>query len=140
MDKDQVRIFWTLICGSMLHWCRTLRGLTGDRMAMGYFPGVTLGMSGKFVGDSHDAETTEASERSPPGDVFRELRLVNALRRATVFSSSLGVWSYVSLSIDMQPSLSGRMRSNSGRLHMSVTVAPGCTSTSKLAAKTGARN
>ena len=138
MDKDQVRIFWTLICGSMLRWCRTRRGLTGDRM--GYFPGVTLGMSGKFVGDSHDAETTEASERSPPGDVFRELRLVNALRRATVFSSSLGVWSYVSLSIDMQPSLSGRMRSNSGRLHMSVTVAPGCTSTSKLAAKTGARN
>ena len=87
MDKDQVRIFWTLICGSMLHWCRTLRGLTGDRMAMGYFPGVTLGMSGKFVGDSHDAETTEASERSPPGEVFSELRLVNALRRATVFSS-----------------------------------------------------
>ena len=85
MDKDQVRIFWTLICGSMLHWCRTRRGPTGDRM--GYFPGVTLGMSGKFVGDSHDAETTEASERSPPGEVFRELRLVNALRRATVFSS-----------------------------------------------------
>ena len=54
---------------------------------MGYFPGVTLGMSGKFVGDSHDADTTEASERSPPGEVFRELRLVNALRRATVFSS-----------------------------------------------------
>ena len=54
---------------------------------MGYFPGVTLGMSGKFVGDSHDAETTEASERSPPGEVFSELRLVNALRRATVFSS-----------------------------------------------------
>ena len=139
MDKDQVRIFWTLICGSMLHWCRTRRGLTGDRTAMGYFPGVTLGMSGKFVGDSHDADTTEASERSPPGEVFSELRLVNALRRATVFSSRRGVWSYVSLSIDMQPSLSGRMRSNSGRLHMSVTVAPGCTSTSKLAAKTGAR-
>ena len=107
---------------------------------MGYFPGVTLGMSGKFVGDSHDADTTEASERSPPGEVFSELRLVNALRRATVFSSRRGVWSYVSLSILMQPSLSGRMRSNSGRLHMSVTVAPGCTSTSKLAAKTGARN
>merc|ERR1719399_2233456 len=113
----------------MLHWCRTLRGLTGDRMAMGrrrrhgYFPGVTLGMSGKFVGDSHDVDTTEASERSPPGEVFSELRLVNALRRATVFSSRRGVWSYVSLSILMQPSLSGRMRSNSGREHMSVTVA-----------------
>ena len=77
----------------MLHWCRTLRGLTGDRMTTGrrrrhgYFPGVTFGMSGKFVGDSHDVDTTEASERSPPGEVFRELRLVNALRRATVFSS-----------------------------------------------------
>ena len=81
----------------MLHWCRTLRGLTGDRMTTGrrrrhgYFPGVTFGMSGKFVGDSHDVDTTEASERSPPGEVFRELRLVNALRRATVFSSNLGV-------------------------------------------------
>jgi hypothetical protein len=95
MDKDQVRIFWTTIYigGSMLHWCRTFRGLTGDRRATGagrrraYVPGVTLGMSGKFVGDSHDADATEASERSPPGEVFRELRLVNALRRATVFSS-----------------------------------------------------
>ena len=76
-----------------MHWCRTLRGLTGDRAGRrrGYFPGVTLGMSGKFVGDSHGAEATEASERSPPGEVFRELRLVNALRRATVFSSNLGV-------------------------------------------------
>ena len=52
---------------------------------MGYFPGVTLGMSGKFVGDSHDAETTEASERSPPGEVFSELRLVTpcAARRCS---------------------------------------------------------
>ena len=54
---------------------------------MGYFPGVTLGMSGKFVGDSHDVDTTEASERSPPGEVFRLDRDVNAFLRATVFSS-----------------------------------------------------
>ena len=57
----------------------------------GYFPGVTFGMSGKFVGDSHNVDTTEASERSPPGEVFRLDRDVKALRRATVFSSSLGV-------------------------------------------------
>ena len=75
----------------MLHWCRTRRGLTGDRTAMDYFPGVTLGMSGKFVGDSHDADTTEASERSPPGEVFRLDRDVNAFLLATVFSSNLGV-------------------------------------------------
>ena len=44
------------------------------------------------------------------------------------------VVSEVVQNIDMQPSLSGRMRSNSGRPHMSVTVAPGCTSgTGKLA-------
>ena len=39
---------------------------------MGYFPGVTLGMSGKFVGDSHDVDSSVMAFEIAARAAFRE--------------------------------------------------------------------